>query len=66
MSEEGKELKNGNNKGDTAKLTMEEWDRLVQGVDDIYFGGLDEPEAGKTSLPKKSCDASPPSDDDGK
>jgi hypothetical protein len=36
----------------------------VKGVDDIFFGGLDEPEAEQKPLPEKSVSETPKSGDD--
>ena len=44
MADEADQSQDGKKNDNSKRMTREEYDRLVQGVDDIYFGGLDEPE----------------------
>lgn len=52
--------KNDDGKNDGPKrLTREEYDRLVQGCDDIFFGGVDETE-GEKKPPLEKPASEPP------
>jgi hypothetical protein len=66
MADESKEPKDGNNKSGSAKQSRQEYDRLVQGVDDIYFGGLDEPQVEQTPPLETPPKETPKCDDDAK
>lgn len=48
------------------RLTREEYDRLVKGCDDHFFGGLDEPTDVKSPSPEKSADEEPKDGDEAK
>lgn len=48
----------------TERLSKEEIDRLVQGVDDHYFGGLGQREDQKKPSPEESPDESVKREDD--
>lgn len=56
MAENGDKKDDEQDSGGSKRLTREEYDRLVQGVDDIYFGGKDEPTAVIPPSPEKSDD----------
>lgn len=60
MPEDGDEKINGKK-----RLTREEYDKLVRGVDGIYFGGLVEADDDKKTLPEKSPDETTKREDDG-
>jgi hypothetical protein len=61
MAEES-DLKNDDGKnGGTKRLTREEYDKLVQGCDDIYFGGVDETEGEKKPPLEKPASEQPKS-----
>lgn len=49
----------------TEGLSKEEIERLVQGVDDIYFGGLGQQDEEKKPSPDESADESVKHEDDG-
>lgn len=56
MTEKGDEKNAGQKRGsqkrfNTERLSKEEIDRLVQGVDDHYFGGQRQPDNEKKSSP---------------
>jgi hypothetical protein len=63
MAKKGDKKKDGVEDGGSKRLTREEYDRLVQGVDDIFFGGVDETEGEKMSPQKKPASGSPKSGD---
>jgi len=50
--------------GGSKRLTREEYKRLVQGVDDIFFGGLDEPMAEEEPPHEKPASETPKHEDD--
>lgn len=66
MADKGDQKKDDGKNGGSKRLTREEYDRLVQGVDGIFFGSLDESECEKKPLPKKQSDETPKSEGDGK
>ncbi len=66
MTENGDKKTDDQKSGGVKRLTREEYDRLVQGCDDIYFGGLDEPTVVKPSPPDKPEDEKPKDGDDRK
>ena len=49
----------------TERLSKEEIDRLVKGVDDIYFGGLGQRDDEKKPSSEESADESVKHEDDG-
>lgn len=64
--EKDAEQKRGSQKRfNTERLSKEEIDRLVQGVDDHYFGGLWQQDDGKKPSPEESADESVKHEDDG-
>lgn len=64
--EENADQKRGPQKRfNTERLSKEEIDRLVQGVDDIYFGGLGRQNDQKKPSPDDSPDESVKHEDDG-
>lgn len=60
MTEQGDQKNDGKK-----RLPRDEYDRLVQGCDDIFFGGPVEPEGVKKPPPEKSSDEPPKNQDDG-
>lgn len=64
MAKEGNKKHDDQECNDPKRLTREEYDRLVQGVEDFYFGGKGEPTGGKASLEEKSAEEEPKDDDD--
>ncbi len=70
MTEKGDEKTPDQKRGpqkrfNTERLSKEEIDRLVQGVDDIYFGGLGQQDDEKKPSPEKSTDESVKHEDEG-
>ena len=70
MTEKGDEKEADQKRGsqkrfNTERLPKEEIDRLVQGVDDIYFGGLGQQDNEKKPSPEESADESVKREDDG-
>lgn len=70
MTEKGDEKEADQKRGsqkqfNTERLSKEEIDRLVQGVDDIYFGGLGQQDDQKKPSPDKTADESVKHKDDG-
>jgi len=66
MAEDGDKNNDEQKSGDSKRMTKAEYDRLVKGVDDIYFGGKDEPEVVKPPPSKKSDGDRPKDADDHK
>lgn len=66
MAEKDDEKKDDRKNYGTKKLSRAEYDRLVQGCDDIFFGGVDETEGEKKPLPEKPTSEPPKSGDDEK
>lgn len=66
MAEDGDKNSDEQKSGDSHRLTREEYDRLVQGCEDHYFGGLDEPSVVKPSSEVKPTDEKPKDGDDAK
>ena len=66
MAEKGDQKNDDGKSGGSKRLTREDYDRLVQGVDDIFFGGKDEPEAEQEPPLGKPDEAAPKRDGDGK
>jgi hypothetical protein len=66
MAEDGDKKNDDQKSSGPERLTREEYDRLVQGVDDFYFGGRDEPSVVKPSSEDKSDVEQPKGGDDGK
>lgn len=66
MAEDGDKKSDDHKSGGSKRLTRDEYDRLVKGVDDLYFGGKDEPTVVKPSPPEKSDDERPKDGDDDK
>jgi hypothetical protein len=66
MAENGDQKNDDRKNGGSKRLTREEYDRLVWGVDDIFFGSTDEPEAEQKSPHEKPDEAAPKREDDGK
>lgn len=58
MAEDADEKTSDRTDDGSKRPTREEYDRLVRGVDDIFFGGLDEPTVVKPP-PEKSDDEKP-------
>ena len=65
MAKKGDEKTDDDKNGGSKKLTREEYRRLVQGVDDIFFGGLDEPEAEEEPPHEKPASETPKHEDNG-
>lgn len=70
MTEKGDEKNAGQKRGsqkrfNTEWLSKEEIDRLVQGVDDHYFGGLGQREDQKKPSQEESADESVKHEEDG-
>ena len=70
MTEKGDEKEADQKRGsqkrfNTERLSKEEIDRLVQGVDDIYFKGLGQQDNEKKPSPEESSDESVKHEDDG-
>lgn len=65
MTENGDEKEADQKRFNTEKLSKEEIDRLVKGVDDIYFGGLGQHDDQKKPTPEESGDESVEHEDDG-
>lgn len=63
MAEKGDQKSDDGKDDGTKKLSREEYDRLVQGVDDIFFGGVDETDGEKKPLPEKPASEPPKSGD---
>jgi hypothetical protein len=63
MAEKGNEKKADSNNGGSKRLSRAEYDKLVQGVDDVFFGGVDEAEGEKKPPPEKPAGKSPKSGD---
>ncbi len=63
MAKKGDEKNDDGKDGGWKRLTREEYDRLVQGVDDVFFEGLGEPEAEQKPLLEKPA-SEPPKDED--
>jgi len=66
MAEDGDKNNDEQKSGDSKRLTREEYDRLVEGCDEHYFGGLDEPDVVKQPPPEKSAGEKPKDGGDGK
>ncbi len=64
MTEKGDEKEADQKRFHTERLSKEEIDRLVQGVDDIYFGGLGKQDDKKKPSPEESADESVKQEDD--
>ena len=64
MAEKGDEKKDDGKSRGSKQLTRDEYDRLVNGVDDIFIGGLDEPVGEKKPLPEKSASETTKREDD--
>lgn len=59
--------KHGDKKNDSeAPSPGDEYDRLVQGCDDYFFGGAIEPEEENKPSPETPADEPPRNQDDGK
>ncbi len=64
--EENADQKHGSQKRfNTERLSKEEIDRLVQGVDDHYFGGLGQQDNEKKPSPEESADEPVKHEDEG-
>ena len=63
MAEKGDKKNDDGKKDDTKKLSRDEYDRLVQGVDDVFFEGLGEPEDRKKPPLEKPASEPPKSGD---
>jgi hypothetical protein len=66
MAENGDQKNDDGKSGGSKRLTREDYDRLVQGVDDIFFGGKDEPEAEQKPPLEKPDDEATKREDGGK
>ena len=66
MAEKSGQKNDDEKDGGSKRLTREEYDRLVQGVDDFFFGGEDKSEGDKKPLPKKPASEPPKNEDGGK
>lgn len=66
MAENGDKKRDDQKDGVAKRLSRAEYDKLVKGCDDLYFGGLDEPSVVKPPSPEKSGDEKPKDGDDGK
>ena len=64
MAEDGDKKNDDQKSSGPERLTREEYDRLVQGCDEHYFGGLDEPDVVKQPPSEKSGDDKSKSGDD--
>ncbi len=70
MTEKGDEKNAGQKRGpqkrfNTERLSKVEIDRLVQGVDDIYFNGLGQQDNEKKPSPEESADEPVKHEDEG-
>ena len=70
MTEKGDEKEADQTRGsqkrfNTERLSKEEIDRLVQGVDDHYFGGLGQHDDEKKPSPEESSDESVKQENEG-
>lgn len=64
MAEDGDKKDDDQNSGGSKRLSREEYDRLVKGCDDVFFGGLDEPTVVKPPPSEKLEDEKPKDGDD--
>ena len=64
MADKGDQKKDDGKNSGSKRLTREEYDRLVQGVDDVFFEGLGEPEAEQKPPPEKPASDPSKSGDD--
>lgn len=63
MPENGDQKSDDRKTGPSKRLARNQYDRLVRGVDDIFFGGVGETEGEKKPLPEKSASEPPKSGD---
>jgi len=66
MAEKTDQKSDDDKKGGSKRLTREEYDRLVRGTDDIFFGGEDESEGDKKPLPENPASEAKKNEDGGK
>lgn len=66
MAEEADEKKDDGKNGDSKRLSGKEYERLVKGADDIFFGGLGETEGEEKPPHEKPAGEAQKSDDDEK
>ena len=64
MAEKGDEKMDDRKGGGSKRLSRAEYDRLVQGADKIFVGGVDKTESEKKPVPEKSTSEPSKHDDD--
>lgn len=64
MAKKGDQKNDEGKDGGSKRLTREEYDKLVQGVDDIFFGGVGKTEDEKKPPQEKPSSETPKSGDD--